>query len=58
MEIKECKITSFKEFNVIVWNKIKPYKNPTLTRMLTISTGVFTALDLTEAVATQKYCTT
>jgi len=55
MEIKECRITSFEEFNVIDWNRIKPYKNPTLTRMLTISTGVFTALDLTEAIATQKY---
>lgn len=55
IEIKECGISSMKELSIIEWDKIKPYKNPTLTRMLTISTGVFTAIDITGAVVTQKY---
>lgn len=54
-EIKEYNISSIKELSIIDWNKVKPYKNATLTRMLTISTGVFTAIDLTDAVVSQKY---
>lgn len=55
IEIKDKKIKTIKDFSKIEWKKIKPYKNPTLTRMLTIATGVFTTVDLTEAIATQKY---
>lgn len=55
MEMKEKEIQSIDQLYSIDWNKVKPYKNPTLTRMLTISTGVFTTLDITEAIATQKY---
>ncbi|MDD3417446.1 MAG: hypothetical protein PHY47_26225, partial [Lachnospiraceae bacterium] len=55
IEIKERQISSIKEICSIDWNKVKPYKNPTLTRMLTISTGVFTTIDITEAVVSQKY---
>lgn len=55
IEIKAYSIHSIKEICLIEWNKIKPYNNPTLNRMLTISTGVFTAIDITEAVASQKY---
>jgi len=39
----------------IDWNSVKPANNPTIARMLTVSTGVFTALDMGEAIATQKY---
>ena len=55
IEIKECRMSSVKELSSIDWNKIKPYKNLTVTRMLTISTGVFTAINITDAVVSQKY---
>lgn len=55
VEIKENQIESFKQLSDIDWDKVKPYKNPTITRMLTVSTGVFTVLDISEAVVTQKY---
>lgn len=54
-EIKINDIKNINEFSKIEWEKIKPYKNPTLTRMLTISTGVFTTIDISEAVITKKY---
>ncbi len=55
IEIKNSKISKVEDFKKIDWNKIKPYGNPTLTRMLTIATGVFTAIDVTEAIITEKY---
>lgn len=54
-EIKDNHIEHINEISKISWDKIKPYGNPTLTRMLTISTGVFTTIDIAEAVLTQKY---
>lgn len=54
-EIKDNHIEHMNEISKISWDKIKPYKNPTLTRMLTISTAVFTTVDIAEAVLTQKY---
>ena len=54
-EIKSIEIKSISELSNLEWNKIKPFNNPTLTRMLTISTGVFTAIDITEAIVKQKY---
>ena len=39
----------------IDWDSVKPFGNPTITRMLTISSAVFTAIDITEAVISQKY---
>ena len=55
MELKTNDVHSVEAFAKLDRNKIKPYNNQTLTRMLTISTGVFTAIDITEAVITQKY---
>lgn len=55
MEIKSKNITSISDFSKMEWNNVKPYDNPTLTRMLTIATGVFTTVDITEAIVTQKY---
>lgn len=55
IEMKENKVQSLTDFSTIDWEKIKPYGNPTITRMLTIATGVFTTIDVTEAVVTQKY---
>ena len=39
----------------IDWGSVKPTNNPTIARMLTISTGIFNALDIGEAIVTQKY---
>lgn len=55
IEIKECRISSINQLSEVDWNKTKPYKNPILNRMLTISTGVFTSIDITEAIVSQKY---
>jgi len=55
MQIKQCKIKRFSDFGKLEWGKIKPVNNPTLTRMLTIATGVFSVVDITEAVVTQKF---
>ena len=55
IEVKEKQISTFGQLSQISWENIKPYDNPTLMRMLTISSGVFTAVDITEAVITQKY---
>ena len=54
-QIKQCEVKHLSDFRKLNWNEIKPINNPTLTRMLTIATGVFTVVDITEAVVTQKY---
>lgn len=46
VEELKCKST----IHDVDWKKVAPYKNATLTRMLTISTGVFSALDQLDAV--------
>ena len=55
MELREKETCSFEELKQVDWKKIKPFNNPTIARMLTISTGVFTAVDVGEAVIFQKY---
>lgn len=54
-EIKSSKISSLSDLLMLDWNKIKPANNPTITRMITIATGVFTTVDIAEAIATKKY---
>lgn len=54
MEIKEKNITLFEDLNRIEWSNVKPVNNPTLARMLTISTGVFTTVDAGEAIYTRQ----
>lgn len=54
-EMKRKSPKSLDEIRYFDWEKIKPFGNATVDRMLTIATGVFTAIDITEAVATQKY---
>lgn len=39
----------------IDWDSVKPFGNPTITRMLTISSAVFSTVDIAEAVISQKY---
>lgn len=55
MAMKENSVSCFADMKKIDWNFVKPVNNPIIARMLTVSTGVFTALDVGEAIATQKY---
>ncbi len=55
VEVKELNPQSISDFKQIDWNKIKPGNNATINRMLTISTCVFTTIDISEAIASQKY---
>lgn len=55
IEIKANQINHISNISKLDWNKIKPYNNPTLTRMLTIATGVFTTVDIAETIISQKY---
>lgn len=54
-ELKAKKIKKLSDLQRIDWDYVRPLNSPTLSRMLTISTGVFTTIDITEAVASQKY---
>jgi len=55
IEIQENNIQSFSDLKHINWDKVKFSNNPTVARMLTIATSVFTAIDIGEAVVSQKY---
>lgn len=55
MEMRANNVHSISDMKNIDWAKVKPSNNPTIARMLTISTGVFTTLDIGEAVISQKY---
>lgn len=55
MELKENHIRSLAEIRNINWNNVKPAGNPTIARMLTVATGVFTTVDLGDAIISQKY---
>jgi hypothetical protein len=55
LEIKESDIRSITDLKQIDWDKVRPLNNPTITRMLTIATGVFTTVDIGEAIITKKY---
>ena len=54
-EMKEKQVHSIEDMKQIDWKSVKPANNPTIARMLTVATGVFTLIDVGEAVATQKY---
>lgn len=49
MEIKEKKVKNLSDLKNIEWKNTLPFKNRTIVRMLTISTGTFTAIDLADA---------
>ena len=55
MELKENHIRSLADIRNINWNNVKPAGNPTIARMLTVATGVFTTVDLGDAIISQKY---
>lgn len=54
-EIRRINPRSPDDLGGIEWRSVVPAKNPTITRMLVVATGVFTAADVTGAVVTEKY---
>lgn len=48
-EIRDKKITGIKQLSEIDWQNTLPIKNRTVIRMLTISTGTMTAIDIADA---------
>ena len=55
MAIKIANIASISDFLNLDWDNILPNKNPTMTRMIVVATGVFSTVDITEAIVTKKY---
>ena len=57
LALKSLKCSSLKDIEAsnIDWDNVKPFKNPTIDRMLTISSTVFSTIDIAEAVITKKY---
>lgn len=54
-EMKKQDIKSFSEMNKIDWDKVKPTNNPTIARMITIATSVFTTVDIGRDVVSSNY---
>lgn len=48
-EIKKKEIKQLSELKNIDWNRVKPARNRTIVRMLTIATGTFTLIDMADA---------
>lgn len=48
-EIKENRVATFDDLKRIKADKVLPFKNRTIVRMLTIATGTFTTVDLADA---------
>lgn len=55
IELKENQIRSIGDLHRINWSAVKPANNPTIARMLLVATGVFTTIDVGDAIAQQKY---
>lgn len=54
-QIKQVDIKSIDDFKKVRVNEILPINSPTLARMLTVATGVFTTLDVSDDVITRKH---
>lgn len=55
IEIRANQVESLSEMKHINWSNIKPYKNPTISRMMLIATGVFTSVDIGDAIIRENY---
>ncbi|SFC44032.1 hypothetical protein SAMN04488102_1074 [Alkalibacterium subtropicum] len=55
LEIKTNDIQTISELKQINWETVRPHNNPTISRMLSIASGVFTSIDVGEALITQTY---
>ena len=53
-EIQRSSIRTIEDLKLIDWESVMPTRNATISRMLTISTGVFTTIDIGESIVTQK----
>ena len=54
-EMKQNRIHNLDDFKKISWDNVKPAGHATITRMLTISSAVFSTVDLSAAILTKKY---
>lgn len=55
MAIRSNEVQSLSDMKLIDWDSVKPHNNPTIARMLTLSTAVFTSVDIGASVLTQKF---
>ena len=53
--VKENKIQSLAELRTLSWESVQPAGNPTIDRMLLISCGVFSTIDLAAAAASSDF---
>ena len=54
-ETRKSNIASVDDLKKLNWETILPAKSPTVSRMLTVATGVFTTVDITDAILSGKY---
>lgn len=54
-EMKQNRIHNLDDFKKISWDNVKPAGHATITRMLTISSAVFSTVDMSAAILTKKY---
>lgn len=50
-ELKREPVSQFEDLKTLNWKRILPFRNRTVARMLTIASGSFMAVDMTDAVA-------
>lgn len=54
-EITRVRPRTLEDMRRISWESVKPFGNPTIDRMLTIATGVFTSVDVVAAAASETW---
>lgn len=54
-EIYHVRPRTIEDMRRISWENVKPFGNPTIDRMLTIATGVFTNVDVAAAAASETW---
>lgn len=55
IELQEKHIHNLSDIRNMDWDNINPTGNPTIARMLTVATGVFTTVDIGDSIIRQKY---
>lgn len=55
MEVRAKKCVSLADLDLLDWRKTAPVNNPTIARMLIIASGMFMAVDISDAIVSQKY---
>lgn len=54
VELKQQMPKRISDIKNIDWNKVKPFKNATVDRMMTVATSVFTTVDVTSAICMHR----